>query len=119
MDTHLATIVDAGRDAARGNARRTGGRLRIRAGKVTVTVLDAWPGGFSVAASGASLLPGRVSLYDGARLVSHGLVIASAVERGVVSYEYKCVTDAAADQPLDFQRRPAAPPALPGPLPDH
>ncbi|QGX99423.1 hypothetical protein EI983_14580 [Roseovarius faecimaris] len=116
MTTYLPPEVQAGLDAARRLARRKATRLRVEAGERSYPVLRAWDGGFALEAETAPHLRGRVALYDGARLLSHCLIIASEEEEGELRFEYKRITEAHDTQPLDFYRAPDAPIALLGPV---
>lgn len=114
MSTYLPPDVQAGLDAARRRARKRAGRLRVEVGGEIHPVLRAWEGGFALAADSAPHLRGRVALYDGTRLLSHGLIIASVEDDGKIHCEYKRISDAHETQPLDFCRAPDAPVALLG-----
>ena len=112
MDKFLPREVQDGLDAARKKAARKSHRLRIEADGETHQVIAAWDGGFSVDMAHASRLRGRVDLYDGARLLSKCLIVASEEEAGVMRFEYKRMTEATEEQPLDFVRASDAPVAL-------
>ena len=73
----------------------------------------ARPGGFALDADDAPHLRGLVDLYDGARHMSQCLIVASAEEAGEMVYEFKRETPALDAAPLDYQRDPDAPVALP------
>ena len=112
MDSHLPKEVQAGLDAARKKALRRASRLRIHAGDVSFPVLRSWDNGFSLDADTAPHLRGRIEIYDGARLMSQCLIVASEQEDGELRFEYKRMTEASDRQPLDFYRAPDAPIAL-------
>lgn len=112
MEFQLPKEVQDGLDAARKSASRAARRLRIRTAKAQIPVLRAWEGGFALDPASASGLRGRVALYDGARLVLHGLIIASEEDGKEIRFEYKRMTDATGEQPLDFYRAPDTPMAL-------
>jgi len=112
MTTYLPPEVQAGLDAARKTALKRASRLRIRAGEAQFPVLRSWRDGFALDADHAPALRGRVELYDGARLLSQCLIIASEEEGGELRFEYKSMTEASDRQPLDFYRAPDAPVAL-------
>lgn len=118
MSTYLPPEVQAGLDAARRLARRKASRLRVELGEESYKVLRAWDGGFAVEAGTTPHLRGRVALYDGTRLLSHCLIIASEEEGDELRFEYKRITDVHDEQPLDFYRAPDAPIALLGPVRD-
>lgn len=119
MELHLPKEVQDGLDAARKAALRRASRLRIRVGEAQFPVLRTWESGFALAAGSAPGLRGRVSLYDGARLLSQCLIIASEEDEQELRFEYKRMTEATGDQPLDFYRAPDAPVALIGHVSDH
>ena len=114
MSTFLPPDVQAGLDAARKAALKKSSRLRIRAGDDVHPVLRTWKNGFALDAEEASHLRGRVDLYDGSRLISQCLIIASDEDGGEIHFEYKQMTEATDTQPLDFYRAPDAPIALLG-----
>lgn len=114
MLTHLPEEVQAGLDAARKRALLKSHRLRVQTGEESYRVLRAWEGGFALEAEDAPHLRGLVDLYDGARLVSKCLIVASGEEGGEMRFEYKRTTEATGEQPLDFCRDPEAPVALLG-----
>jgi len=51
---------------------------------------------------------------DGARLLSQCLIVASEEDGDMMRFEYKRMTEATSEQPLDFVRDPDAPVALIG-----
>lgn len=112
MTTFLPQDVQAGLDAARKKALKRASRLRIEVGDNTYRVLRAWDGGFALDADTTPELRGRVALYDGARLLGHGLIIASQEEAGEIHCDYKRISEAHENQPLDFYRGADAPVAL-------
>ena len=112
MTTFLPQEVQAGLDAARKKALKRASRLRIRVGDQSFPVLRSWTDGFALDGDTAPVLRGRVDLYEGTRLLSQCLIIASEEDGGELRFEYKRVTEAADRQPLDFYRAPDAPVAL-------
>ena len=70
--------------------------------------------GFSLAldSMAAEHLRGRVDLYDGPRLVSQCLVIACEAQGHEIRFEYKRMTGASEEQPVDFVRHAPAPAGL-------
>lgn len=114
MSTFLPPDVQAGLDAARKKALRSKHRLRVEAGGTLYRVVEAWENGFSLELSEDDTVRGRVDLYDGARLLSQCLIIASEEQGDVMRFEYKRMTEASETQPLDFVRADDAPVALIG-----
>lgn len=114
MSTYLPIDVQAGLDAARKAARRAANRLRVEVGEHVFPVLRAWEGGFALDPGHAAHLRGRIALFDGSRLLAHGLIVASDEEDGEICCEYKRISDASDSQPLDYARAPDAPVALIG-----
>lgn len=112
MSTYLPPDVQAGLDAARKLARRASARLRVEADGKTHPILRSWENGFALDAAEAPHLRGLVDLYDGARHLSQCLIVASSEEAGEVQFEYKRMTEAVGEQPLDFERARDAPVAL-------
>jgi len=114
MSTYLSPEVQAGLDVARKAALKKSHRLRIEADGQVWRVLRAWEDGFSLDLEEAPHLRGLVDLYNGTDLVSQCLIIASEEEGHEIRFEYKRMTDAVSEQPLDFYRSPDAPVALIG-----
>lgn len=114
MTTFLPPEVQAGLDDARRRALRKSSRLRVRAGKDCFPVLKAWSQGFALDRSVAEHLRGRVELYDGSKLLSQCLIVASEEDGDLMLFEYKRMTEATGEQPLDFEQAPDAPVALIG-----
>jgi hypothetical protein len=114
MTTYLPPEVQAGLDKARKRALSRRHRLRVEAGARSYRVLRAWDGGFALDAARAPQLRGLVDLYDGARHLRQCLIVACEEEGGELRFDLKRVTEAEADQPLDYPRGPDAPVALIG-----
>ena len=112
MYEYLPKEIQDGLEEARRKAARKSHRLRIEADGETYRVVNAWTDGFAVDSREALRLRGRVDLYDGARLLSKCLIIASEEDGDLVRFEYKRMTEATEEQPLDFVRAPDAPVAL-------
>ncbi|SLN58916.1 hypothetical protein PEL8287_03170 [Roseovarius litorisediminis] len=112
MMTFLPPDVQAGLDAARKLAQKKSSRLRVQAGDQVFHILRTWDNGFALDADEAPGLRGLVDLYDGARLLSQCLIVASEEEAGEMRFEFKRTTEATGEQPLDFYREPNAPVAL-------
>ena len=114
MSTFLPPDIQAGLDAARKKAMRSGHRLRVQDGENAYRVLQMWENGFSLDREEAATLRGRVDLYDGARHLSRWLSIASEEDGDTTRFEFKSMTDAVGQQPVDFVRQADAPVALIG-----
>ena len=112
MSTFLPKDVQAGLDAARRKSWKKSHRLRVQAGDEIYQVVQAWDDGFSLEASVAHHLRGRVDLYDGTKLLSQCLIVASEEDGDLLRFEYKRMTEATGEQPLDFERAANAPVAL-------
>ena len=112
MTTFLPPDVQAGLDEARRKAWKKSHRLRVQAGDTSYRVVQAWEDGFSLERDAAAALPGRVALYDGGNLLSECLIIASEEDGDLMRFEYKRMTEATGQQPLDFERPDDAPVAL-------
>ncbi|MEM8773562.1 MAG: hypothetical protein AAGF53_00930 [Pseudomonadota bacterium] len=112
MSTFLSPEILAGLEQARIEGWQKSRRLRVEAGEQRFSVLRAWDGGFALRAGTAPNLRGLVDLYDGARHLSRCLIVASEEEGDEMRFELKVVTDAAGEQPVDFERDANAPVAL-------
>lgn len=115
MTTYLPPDVQAGLDDARKKAWKNSHRLRVHAGNDCYRVIEAWQGGFSLDRDAAYHLRGRVDLYDGARHLAQCLIVASDEDGDEIRFEYKQLTGANSEQPLDFERDANRPVALIGP----
>lgn len=109
MTTFLSKEVREGLEAARLASLRKASRLRVQVGDDIHPVLALWKNGFSVEAAVAPHLRGLVDLYDGANHLYQCLIIASEAEAGEMRYEFKRLTQAHDQAPLDFYRDPEAP----------
>ena len=109
MTTFLSKEVREGLEAARLASLRKASRLRVQVGDDIHPVLTLWKNGFSVEAAVAPHLRGLVDLYDGANHLYQCLIIASEAEAGEMRYEFKRLTQAHDQAPLDFYRDPEAP----------
>jgi len=112
MSVFLPKEVRDGLEKARKSALKKATRLRVHVGDDIYPVLKAWDGGFALDAETAPHLRGLVDLYDGGRHLSQSLIVASSEENGELHFEYKRMTEATGEQPLDFYRAPDAPVAL-------
>ena len=91
-------------------------RLRVQLGDAVFPILRLWEGGFTLDAARAPHLRGLVDVYDGARHILQGLIVASTVEDGQLRCEFKRSNLVSEQPPLDFWRDENAPVAL---LPKH
>lgn len=112
MTDFLPKDVLAGLEAARKRDLRKRGRLRLKVGEETFTILRYWDDGFALDAEDAPHVRGLVDVYDGARHLSQCLIVASAEEGGEMVYEFKRETPAQDQPPLDYDRDENAPVAL-------
>ncbi|MEQ9243309.1 hypothetical protein [Roseovarius indicus] len=114
MTTYLPPEVQAGLDDARKRALKKSQRLSVQAGEETFRVLEAWDDGFALELAVADHLRGMVDLYDGPTLVSQCLIVASEEDGNQMRFEYKRMTEATGEQPVDFEKPENAPVALIG-----
>ncbi|SLN22624.1 hypothetical protein ROA7450_00865 [Roseovarius albus] len=110
MMSFLPKEISEGLERARKLAERKNTKLKIHVDGKSYKVMSAWENGFALEPS--ILIRGRVALYDGERLISHCLIVASEEGDGERRFEYKRITEAVEEQPLDFYRAPDAPVAL-------
>ena len=115
MTTFLPPEVQAGLDDARKRAWKKSHRLWVRSGRDRYRVVRVWDDGFSLDRSRSAHLRGRITLTDGNRLVSDCLIVASGQDGDEMHFEYKRMTRARDERPLDFERDADAPRALTGP----
>lgn len=108
----LPKDVREGLDAARLSRAKRRSRLRVRFGGQEFAILRLWDEGFSLDAAQALRMRGLVDVFDGARHLSHCLVIASDLDRGELICTYKRATTISDRPALDFERDETAPTAL-------
>ena len=114
MSEFLPKDVREGLAAARKIGLRKKSRMRVRVGGLDFTILRYWGDGFALDADDAPKLRGLVDIYDGARMKSQCLIVASSEEDGQMVYEFKRATEAATGPALDYERDAMAPVALIG-----
>lgn len=109
MLEYLPAEVREGLEAARKRDMRRKSRLRVQLGDQVYPILRLRDDGFTVDAEHASHLRGLVDIFDGARHVFQGLIIASTVENGELICEFKRSTAVTDRPPLDFWKDENAP----------
>lgn len=109
MLEYLPAEVREGLEAARKRDMRRKSRLRVQLGDQVYPILRLLDDGFTVDAEHASHLRGLVDIFDGARHVFQGLIIASTVENGELICEFKRSTAVTDRPPLDFWKDENAP----------
>lgn len=112
MSAYLSKEVKEGLEAAREGASKRRSRMRVRVGGEEFTILRQWAEGFSLDATVASKVRGLVDIYDGARHISQGLIVATEQIAGEMSFEFKRVTVCADAPALDYERAQDAPVAM-------
>lgn len=115
MSTFLPKEVQAGLDAARQKGLRNASRMMVEANGRAFRVLKFWNTGFALDAVDAPKLRGFVDLYDRGFHLYQCLIVASDEEDGLMTYEFKRLTAAHTDAPVDFVREDKAAVALLGP----
>lgn len=103
MDDPLPEALRAELAAAQRRKARRATRLRVRVGGETYPILRLAEAGFSLDAQDAPNLRGLVDIYDGGRHLYECLVVYSALEGDVMSYEFKRSTAARTAPPRDFR----------------
>ena len=114
MTDYLSPEIEAALKAARKAAMKKSSRLRVEMGAAQYPILKLWDKGFALDVSGAPKLRGLVDIYDGAKHLMNGLIIATEEEGDMMHYEFKRVTQAHDKAPLDYERDTNAPVALIG-----
>ncbi len=112
MDTHMSPEVLEGLKRAKAPAMHRKKRLRVVVGEEHFPVLRSWDGGFSLAVEDAPHLRGTVEFCDGTRELYECLIVCSAQEGDEMIYEYKRMTPAVDEHPVDFEIADDAPVAL-------
>ena len=84
-------------------------RLRVQVGEAVFPLLRFWHDGFAMDADHATHLRGVADIYDGARHIFQGLIIASMVENGQLVCEFKRSNAVSERPPLDFWQDENAP----------
>ena len=114
MSEYLPKDVRDALAAARLAGKKSKTRMRVRVGGQDFHILRYWDSGFSLDLLDAPRLRGLVDIYDGARMKSQCLIVASSEEDGQLVYEFKRATAAAEGPALDYVRDENAPVALIG-----
>jgi hypothetical protein len=112
VEAMLPKDIQAGLDEARIDSLRKSSRLRVHADGERYKVLRYWDAGFSLDASSAPQLRGRVDLFDGAVHLFQCLVVAVEQEGGEMLFDFKRATRVAKSAALDFERAANAPAGL-------
>ncbi len=112
MLEYFAKELREGLEASRIARARRKSRLRVQVGDAVYPVLRLWEGGFALDAGLALHLRGRVDLFDGARHLSQGLIVASTEANGEIVCDFKRSTPARDQPPLDFWQDENAPRGL-------
>ena len=89
-------------------------RMRVRVGQQDFKILRYWDDGFAMDPDDATRLRGIVDIYDGARMKSRCLIVASSEEGGQMVYEFKRATEAVEGPALDYAKDESAPVAMIG-----
>lgn len=84
--------------------RRTGGRLRVQVGEAWYPIRSFDETGFEVAVDLAPKLRGLVEIHEGPTLVRTALIVAGEPSGAVMRYEFKRVTRAMSEPPVDYVR---------------
>lgn len=114
MEAVFSPEVMAGLQKARMQDAMKKNRLRVQTGEETYPVLELWEDGFTVVGDDTPNLRGFVDLFDSAKHLLNCLIIRSAVDGPVVTYEFKRSTAAVDKPPKDFAEDENAPVALIG-----
>lgn len=114
MLEHLPIEVREGLAMARKREARRKSRLRAHVGDSIYPILRLWEGGFVLDAETDPQLRGIVDIYDGSRHMYQALIVASTGDEaeGEVVCDFKRVTAALDQPPLDFARAEDAPAGL-------
>lgn len=112
MDSFISEEVRNGLEQARKRAIKGGNRLCVHMDDSVFQIREIWDGGFSVPAGSMSGLRGLVDVFDGPKHLFQCLIIRAETENDMDQYEYKRMTEAAGQQPVDFVRSEDAPIAL-------
>ena len=102
MLEHLPEDIRRGLEEARRRDRRRNSRLCLHVDGEVLPLLRMWDGGFALDAECAPGLRGLVDIHDGPRHVAQCLIVASALEGDVMTYEFKRATTVANGPARDF-----------------
>lgn len=111
MLEYLTKELREGLDLARARRGRRS-RLRVEVGEAVFPVLRLTADTIVMDAARAPRLRGYVDVFDGARHVLHGLIVARAIEDGLLVCTFKSVSPAHDAPPLDYERAADAPAGL-------
>ena len=112
MDTFLSPEVQAGLRSAQEKALRRSTRLSVHVGNEAHRIDKLWDGGFEIAKDRDPKLRGSIDIYDGPKHLFRALIIYSELEGENMRYEFKQVSQASGQAPVDFVREETAPIAL-------
>lgn len=105
----LPKEVREGLELARKRDHKRKNRLRVQIGEAVFPVLRLWEDGIALDADRVPHLRGLVDIYDGARHIVQGLIVASTVENGELICDFKRSTNVTETPPVDFWRDENAP----------
>lgn len=114
MYSFLPEAVRLGLEEARKSALRRKGRLAVHDGDKTYRVRRLWDGGFALDLDATDKLRGHVDIYDGPKHLYQCLVMSSADDGDERIFEFKWITPAATQAPVDFVRPDFVPAGLIG-----
>lgn len=109
MQEYFSKELRDGFEAARKRQDARKSRLRLQIGDQIYPILRIWDGGLAVDANRLPHLRGLVDVYDGARHLSHCLIVASTVENGQLICTFKRRTPVTDKPPSDFWHDENAP----------
>lgn len=113
MSDFLPKEVRDGLDQARVRAaKRKKRRLRVRVGAEDYAIQTFGADAFTLRADGAPHLRGRVDIYDGSNHLYQALIVTAALEGREMRYEFKRMTKAQDQVPLDYAQAKDAPAGL-------
>lgn len=113
MSSYLPKEVREGLDQARERAaRKAKSRLRVHVGPEAYSIRRFGGDDFTLKAQGAPRLRGLVDIFDGSRHLYQALIVTASQEGSEMRYEFKRMTKARDQAPLDYDRDRNAPVAL-------
>lgn len=113
MSSYLPKEVREGLDQARERAaRKSKTRLRVHVGPEAYSIRKFGAEAFTLKAEGAPHLRGLVDIFRGSEHLYQALIVTAAQDGPEMRYEFKRMTRARDQVPLDYARDRNAPTAL-------
>lgn len=112
MSSYLPKEVREGLNLARKRAALKKNRLKVRIGEESFPIRSFGERDFTLAVEDTPNLRGLVDIFDGGRHLYQALIVTAAQDGPEMRYEFKRMTAARENAPLDYDVDETAPKAL-------